>query len=369
MNAPHYRRRGFTLIELLVVIAIIAILIALLVPAVQKVRDAAARTQCANNIKQLALACHNYHDTIKHLPAAVLSQPSVGNNIIYGSSNFGPNWVVLILPYIEQGTLWTPAVQASIDAYMTTPGENGWRAVGSNVLNVMICPFDSDGHNFPYNGTAGTANGSPWAHGNYACNAGGIHQPSGEPNGFSSLGWLSSKNGQSPQYASNGSFGGPVPNGTSLGGVMCINWGVKLGNINDGSSLTVMLSEVRTGQFITPTDPRGLWAIGMPGASVIVGASSWDCTTPNDNNSESDDLDGAQDQGSPYMGNCEGCPFQQATARSKHPDRSVHVALCDGSVRLVPATIDQAVWWAMLGRDDGIGYDPDDLEGAVAIFP
>ena len=94
---------GFTLIELLVVIAIIAILIALLVPAVQKVREAAARTQCANNMKQLALACHNYHDVIKKLPPAVLIRSGVDATL--GGQNFGPNWVVHILPYIDQGNM------------------------------------------------------------------------------------------------------------------------------------------------------------------------------------------------------------------------------------------------------------------------
>src|SRR5437762_11152645 len=100
-------RSGFTLIELLVVIAIIAILIGLLVPAVQKVREAAARSQCQNNMKQLALACHNYHDVKKQLPPAAVMPPGVdatgGNAQV--SVNFGPNWVVFILPYFEQGNL------------------------------------------------------------------------------------------------------------------------------------------------------------------------------------------------------------------------------------------------------------------------
>src|SRR5438477_4627 len=87
------RSRAFTLIELLVVIAIIAILIGLLVPAVQKVREAAANAQCQNNLKQLATACHNFHGTNKALPAN------------YGCCGTGGpywSWIAMILPYIEQ---------------------------------------------------------------------------------------------------------------------------------------------------------------------------------------------------------------------------------------------------------------------------
>jgi prepilin-type N-terminal cleavage/methylation domain-containing protein len=344
-------RLGFTLIELLVVIAIIAILIALLVPAVQKVRAAAARLQCSNNLKQLALACQNYHDAHKRFPPAVLMRSGV--NDVSGSDNFGPNWSVHILPFIEQGTLWTPAVQTSLNTYMST-GDNAWRQVRIHRLTVMTCPFDRDGHEIPYNGTAGTG----WAHGNYACNAGGIHQPTA-PSGVDGLGWRSTRDGKIPTYGSNGSFGGPVPDGTTLGGIMCINWGCKLSNINDGSSNTVMLNEVRTGAHLSPGDPRGLWAMGMPGASVTCGNASWDCTNPNDTNDNSDDIEGGVNDGVGGMGAWQTCPFQQGQARSRHPGNSVCVAYCDGTVRIVQSSVPQAVWWAMLGRDDAINFNLD----------
>ena len=102
-------RPGFSLIELLVVIAIIAILIGLLLPAVQKVREAAARIQCGNNLKQLALACHNYHDATGTLPPAVLMKRTGPGAVALAdraTENFGPNWLVLILPFVEQGNLY-----------------------------------------------------------------------------------------------------------------------------------------------------------------------------------------------------------------------------------------------------------------------
>ena len=98
-------RRGFTLIELLVVIAIIAILIALLVPAVQKVREAAARTQCQNNLKQIGLALHNYHDANKVFPVGRQTRPRNQPPQV-DVDDYYANWAILILPYIEQGNLY-----------------------------------------------------------------------------------------------------------------------------------------------------------------------------------------------------------------------------------------------------------------------
>src|ERR1700726_4824956 len=96
------RRAGFTLIELLVVIAIIAILIALLGPAVQKVREAAARAQCQSNLKQIALGLHNYHDAHKHLPPGSVDGPFGGDVWAHDRSN----WLHFALPYVEQKAIW-----------------------------------------------------------------------------------------------------------------------------------------------------------------------------------------------------------------------------------------------------------------------
>ena len=106
--APAWTQRGFTLIELLVVIAIIAILIALLLPAVQQAREAARRTQCRNNLKQIGLALHNYHDVYDTLPPGVVHK--TGNQNVAALGSYG--WGTFILPQLEQTTLFD-AMQAN----------------------------------------------------------------------------------------------------------------------------------------------------------------------------------------------------------------------------------------------------------------
>jgi len=137
------RRRAFTLIELLVVIAIIAILIALLLPAVQQAREAARRTQCKNNMKQLGLALHNYHDVYNQFP--------INYSTVFTLDNISSSWMVGILPYIEQANLYSqinPNFGINNDPRSLTPNtvppvnpSNGW--VAKQIIPAYRCPSDT----------------------------------------------------------------------------------------------------------------------------------------------------------------------------------------------------------------------------------
>src|SRR5262245_42451849 len=127
-SACARRRTAFTLIELLVVIAIIAILIALLVPAVRKVREAAARIQCQNNLRQIGIACHSYHDANKGLP------PGYSATAAYPSTSPGWGWAAYLLPHIEQGNAYR-------QINLNLPVEQ--QPVIRTMLSLYLCPSDT----------------------------------------------------------------------------------------------------------------------------------------------------------------------------------------------------------------------------------
>lgn len=186
MSNPFFRRRqnrsrGFTLIELLVVIAIIAILIALLLPAVQQAREAARRTQCRNNLKQMGLALHNYHDTFNCFPPGYLGDPpneAAGcgsiNKTVAAPPGWG--WAVFILPYVDQAPLYNQLDPAGKQVVCGAPtGAQNNANVGSAALqklaiSVFVCPSAADPALNPSRFPAGTP--SSHAKANYAGVAG-----------------------------------------------------------------------------------------------------------------------------------------------------------------------------------------------------
>src|SRR5262249_34935961 len=145
-------RRGFTLIELLVVVAIIAVLIGLLLPALQKVREATQRTRCENNLKQIGLGLHHYHDNLGSFPSGYLDAPdaSPGGRPPSTAIIQGWGWAVLLLPYLEQEPL---ARQINLKLQIEDPVFDNLR---TNVLPLFVCPSDRATGVFPILDQQGT---------------------------------------------------------------------------------------------------------------------------------------------------------------------------------------------------------------------
>jgi prepilin-type N-terminal cleavage/methylation domain-containing protein len=269
VSRPWRRHRGFTLIELLVVIAIIAILIALLVPAVQKVREAAARTQCQNNLKQMGLACHMFHDVHKTLPASrdLYSYPGEAAELLNPNddepdgagteeSTTG-SWAVYLLPFLEQQALhdlWNfnydpngGIVFNGSSGYYVMPFQGQPAQARMAKLPIYICPArrdtstaysPSNQNNGPTTPTAG--NDGTGAVGDYAACIGTVNDD-----------WW---NAAVSPYHPDGAF--------RLGAA---GKGIRLSQITDGTSNTVLIGDkhVPYNQF---------------------GNNSWDCSIYNGQN-------------------------------------------------------------------------------------
>ena len=303
-------RRGFTLIELLVVIAIIAVLIALLLPAVQQAREAARRTQCKNNFKQIGLAMHNFHDSNGSLP------PGMGP---YGCC-WG-TWPVLVMGFLDQGNVlvkyenWGgsdsvygdgPAPQSggTFPRYSSAPNTTN---VTSRRYSAFTCP--SDIPNAPFGGLTNNSYAANWGNTTY--------NQTTYPG--TAVTFLGAPFGQAKD--------------TAVGKRMK---GEKLSSITDGTSNTFLMGEVRQGQgsdlrgFTWWGDASGFTTYEMPNSSV----ADRIYTAGYCNNQPLQKLPCAVS---------DGANPTRFSSRSNHTG-GVHVGMCDGSVRFVSDNISLAIW-------------------------
>lgn len=340
--------RGFTLVELLVVISIIGVLIGLLLPAVQQVRESGRRMQCQNNLKQLGIALHHYHDAHRVLPPAMIwkgrGEPLGGGLFPIGTidrvalgispgtepDRLHANWVMLILPYFEQTTL-----HGSFNFNIPVDDPSQGRSRATN-LSVMRCP--SDGQNeVPYErGLLAGAYGHSYARGNYGLNL-GVNRPCFTFWPYCPAGFQADTN---DLINSNTKVWG--------GGVAGFNVSFGFERFVNGMSNMVAVDEVRAG--IDPVDPRGTWALGFVGASL----TACHAEGPNQRTTGPDAINSCtlltltysqaelQRRGMP----CSGGPIPAnfgATARSQHPGL-VNVLRLDGSVECVNDAIARDLW-------------------------
>jgi prepilin-type N-terminal cleavage/methylation domain-containing protein/prepilin-type processing-associated H-X9-DG protein len=235
------RRCGFTLIELLVVLAIIAILIGLLLPAVQKVREAASRIKCANNLKQLGLAMHNYHDTMQALPPAYINK---GGSYLNSSFPFTHGWAPFILSYIDQQTLYC-LYRWDLPQYAP---EN--QPVEATLLRIFQCPSAPEQDRY-YTRVPYAYFGTRAACGDYTI-ALGVHSV------LAQLGWVDPV----------GDYRGALTNTPTPALELCPTpAGTRLAALTDGTSTTILLTE-------DAGRPR-LWKAGKAGPDQVLAGGPW----------------------------------------------------------------------------------------------
>ena len=308
MLRPLSRRRAFTLVELLVVIAIIGVLVALLLPAVQAAREASRRTKCTNNLKQLALAMHNHHDTYGKLPLAGTTVP------------VRQSWVSQVWPYFEQQGL--AATYNYSLGFHQPPNtvQNTFQGVLCARIPMFYCPTDRP--NAMWQGD------TYWrSRGNYVVNWGPItvpYTPPKPPIAIAPFGYLDHSSIDKPRQT-------------------------RFSEISDGLSNTLLMAEVIMPKRDNSMDQRG-------DINNDRGANRF--MTINTPNNGTDFMLSVWCESTLELPCIQAAAYQHYMARSRHPS-GVNVSLCDGSVRFVANNITLNTWQAVSTMDGGetIGSD------------
>jgi prepilin-type N-terminal cleavage/methylation domain-containing protein len=313
-------RRGFTLIELLVVIAIIAILIALLLPAVQQAREAARRSQCKNNLKQIGLALHNYHDTFNMLPPGHLrSMPLITST----TASPGVSWDCMILPYVDQA-----AVYNLIDFGDVYSGTIGWSSAQNkraleSTITAYQCPSSVDPTRYQYTPAGVTYNQFVTS---YGANASGT-----VGNAYAGKA-AESQSHLDDSWPTDPRFNGPL----------YIMSNVNMASILDGTSNTVAVAEWNGGgtgtKALSPTTPYYHLALGTPVVENQAGRFNGSFGMPLNYQ--------------PIAGVAQTSLQNEASFSSFHTG-GVQGLLCDGSVRFFNDSIDANAQKALGTRNGG----------------
>ncbi len=311
-------RSAFTLIELLVVIAIIAILVALLLPAVQQAREAARRSSCKNNLKQIGLALHNYHDAHRQFPPAAIHMTASTAPESCRDANWGATWVLMLFPYMEQGALY--------DLYdFETRARDGNATTGNNQVtrrrvSSLMCP------SAPSNWSMLTQDFNGFEKITYGANVG--------------AGYLLQRS-----HFNNSTFKGPF----SVVGM----YGAKFRDITDGTSNVILMSEIVTG--IGTGDDKGAWGwCSGPTFSGRRGNGGDTILTPNTTRVTDASHYASNNNSDPEFNrrnNPDAGANSGVAARSYHQG-GVQATLGDGTVRFISENIDQDTWTRLLAIQD-----------------